>query len=77
MSKVQVRASQTLILSAIVTTKSEGLTDSEMDFHFLVGIFAIFGELGNFLYWMGPVPYLELFWAGPVKTFTPYMDMLL
>ena len=39
---------------------------------FFSRFFASFGELSNFLYWMGPVPYLELFWAGPVKKLTLY-----
>ena len=42
-------------------------------FTFLVGIFAIFSELSNFFYWAWPLPYLELFWAGPVKKYTLYI----
>ena len=29
-----------------------------------------------FLYWVGPVPYLELFWAGPVKINTLYIEVV-
>ena len=35
-----------------------------MDFHFF----------SFFLYWVGPVAYLELFWVGPVKKNTLYID---
>ena len=34
---------------------------------------AIFGELKSFHYWVGPVLYLELFWAWPVKKTTLYL----
>ena len=29
-----------------------------------------------FLRWVGPVPYLELFWAGPVKKLTLYLVLV-
>ena len=30
-----------------------------------------------FLYWVGPAPFLELFWAGPVKKVTVYNATML
>ena len=30
-----------------------------------------------FCCWVGPVPYLELFWAGPVKKITLYLSLVL
>ena len=39
-----------------------------MDFHFFSkGLLPSPVNLVIFMYWGGPVPYLELFWVGPVK----------
>ena len=57
--KVQVRACQTLICSAKLA-KSEGLTDSDLDFHF----FPIFCKLRHSSLLDGTSSIL--FWAGPV-----------
>ena len=46
--KVQVRARQTLILSAKLLKKVKVLQTLTWTITFLVGIFAIFGEIGHF-----------------------------
>ena len=50
------------------------MAGSDLDFHFFSRDIAIFGELSHFFTfgcWVGLVPYLELFWAGPVKKTRP------
>ena len=48
-----------------------------MDFHFFSkGFLPSPVNLVIFLYWGGPVPYLELFWVGPVKENTLYLPPL-
>ena len=66
--KVQLRACQIFILLCQVTAESEGPTD--YDSYFLVGIFAIFGELSHSSLTGGTSSIHRTFWAGPVKKHT-------
>ena len=46
--KVQVRVCHTFTFCCTLAEKSEGLTDSDLDFHFFSWDIAIFGEFSNF-----------------------------